>query len=366
MQHLNHQKWGKRLGRNKRTALLCAIIFTIAILGVLFNGVSRAVTVFRNNQCMVVSSYLTTPGVIVQKAITTLNQSEQASGEIEEEEGKPLQAMVRAADIKLSITADGETVTTTSYADCVSDVLDRMGIELGKHDRVTPSLDTVFSDDTHIVVERVSYDTVVREEPIKHEVVYEDTDTLPIGSEKVKKAGSDGIMQVTYQEQIVDGEITESQVVSATVLKKAQNKIVYRGTVKPEKFEDAITTDYDLNKKIISPLQTQEPIKVDAQGRPVKYKECIKGQATAYTAKPGALTAIGDIAQVGYVAVDPKVIPYGTVLFIRTTDGRYVYGVAKASDTGGFTSGPIDVDLFFNTEKECVQFGVRDVEIYIL
>jgi 3D (Asp-Asp-Asp) domain-containing protein len=43
-----------------------------------------------------------------------------------------------------------------------------------------------------------------------------------------------------------------------------------------------------------------------------------------------------------------------------------MYVLAKAADTGGFTSGPVTVDLFFEEVSECIQFGVRDVEIYVL
>ena len=34
------------------------------------------------------------------------------------------------------------------------------------------------------------------------------------------------------------------------------------------------------------------------------------------------------------MAVDPDVIPYGTKLYITSTDGKFVYGYAVATDTG--------------------------------
>ncbi|MBR6564176.1 MAG: 3D domain-containing protein, partial [Clostridia bacterium] len=59
--------------------------------------------------------------------------------------------------------------------------------------------------------------------------------------------------------------------------------------------------------------------------------------------------------------------PYGTEMFIKTTDGKYIYGYAVAADTGGFIKRhPTGIDLFFDTEKECINFGVRTAEIYIL
>ena len=54
-------------------------------------------------------------------------------------------------------------------------------------------------------------------------------------------------------------------------------------------------------------------------------------------------------------------------MYIKSSDGRYIYGYAVAADTGGFIKKhPTGVDLFFTTESACQRFGVRTVEIYIL
>ena len=68
------------------------------------------------------------------------------------------------------------------------------------------------------------------------------------------------------------------------------------------------------------------------------------------------------------MAVDPDVIPYGSTLYIMEPDGSFVYGIAKAYDTGSFSSNGsgVDVDLYFNTTKEVSLFGRRDVDIYVL
>ena len=60
------------------------------------------------------------------------------------------------------------------------------------------------------------------------------------------------------------------------------------------------------------------------------------------------------------VAVDPRVIPLGTKIYVEG------YGVAIAGDTGGAIKGNI-VDLFFNTNSECYTFGRRHgLDVYIL
>lgn len=80
--------------------------------------------------------------------------------------------------------------------------------------------------------------------------------------------------------------------------------------------------------------------------------------ATAYT-HTGNRTATGTMPRVGVVAVDPKVIPLGTRLYI---DG---YGFARAEDTGGAIKGD-KIDLFLDTSEEAKRFGRRWVTVYIL
>lgn len=106
---------------------------------------------------------------------------------------------------------------------------------------------------------------------------------------------------------------------------------------------------------------------IDENGKSVKYEKIISGSCTAYTAPVGAITSVGLAPKVGYVAVDPKIIPYGTKMYVRSQDGSIVYGYAVAADTGGaMLSGRRLLDLYYDTEKECIQFGVRKMNAYIL
>ena len=59
------------------------------------------------------------------------------------------------------------------------------------------------------------------------------------------------------------------------------------------------------------------------------------------------------------VAVDPRVIPLGTKLYIEG------YGYAIACDTGSAIKGN-KVDVYFNSVKECYSWGSRNVDVYIL
>ena len=91
-------------------------------------------------------------------------------------------------------------------------------------------------------------------------------------------------------------------------------------------------------------------------------RSAIEMLATAYTADCagcGGMTALGRRAGKGIVAVDPRVIPIGTRLYIPG------YGFAVAGDTGGDILGN-RIDLGFDSWREAMLFGRRDVKVYRL
>ena len=95
-----------------------------------------------------------------------------------------------------------------------------------------------------------------------------------------------------------------------------------------------------------------------SNGTTLRFSSAKSMTATAYTAGHdgvGYTTASGTLVDVGTVAVDRKVIPLGTKLYIVTNDG-IVYGTAVARDTG--VRGNV-IDLYYNTYRECIEFGRR-------
>jgi 3D (Asp-Asp-Asp) domain-containing protein len=118
--------------------------------------------------------------------------------------------------------------------------------------------------------------------------------------------------------------------------------------------------------KTISTLVPDIDIPLDENGLPINYTSVTRVQATAYT-YTGNRCSTGVNPQPGYIAVNPKVIPYGTKMYIVSADGKYTYGYAVAADTGGFIkSRPTNVDLFLTTEAACRAFGRRDIYIYFI
>lgn len=118
--------------------------------------------------------------------------------------------------------------------------------------------------------------------------------------------------------------------------------------------------------KAVSRFEVPEWLTLDENGVPTEYVDTISGKSCAYTADPGALMSTGKAVFQGYVAVDPNIIPYGSELYIVADDGE-VYGYAIAADTGySVRQGHIIVDLFMDEYNDCIQWGAKNVTIYVL
>jgi len=109
----------------------------------------------------------------------------------------------------------------------------------------------------------------------------------------------------------------------------------------------------------------EEPVReniVETSYGAINYSNVMSMEATAYLPTDGSgagITATGIRATYGVVAVDPRVIPLGTKVYIPG------YGVALAADTGGAIKG-YKIDLCMESYAECMQFGRRNVTVYVL
>ncbi len=251
----------------------------------------------------------------------------------------------------ITINADGLQITKLVSDGTVGDALLEAGILLGEHDVVNVERSVSLREGMNISVSRVSYRTVTAEEPIPFEVISKPTDTLYQGITQIETAGKDGLQKVEKREKLVDGVVVDTEILSSQVITEPVAQVVQEGTkVKPSSYATVMADGsvYDQN------------------GVKVNYSKYLTGKCTAYTSN-GGYTSTGAKAAKGLVAVDPKVIPYGTKLFICSEDGKTVYGYATAADTGGaMLSGRILVDLYYDTVAECYQFGVRNMRVYVL
>lgn len=260
---------------------------------------------------------------------------------------------------------DGEAVyTVTGQPDDTEGALALAGVEVSERDRVTSALQadgsvavTVERPVTtyeELIVDLLPYDTLRQADP-----------DLLLGEEQVVQAGVQGA--VSARSRVVtdpDGSLSITSM-GTTVSQPVDEIVAYGTQVEPVtqswlSVTDDVLTHIDANADGSGTLTT-------ASGQELAYTQVLRCKATAYTTQRQSWkkTATGTTARVGAIAVDPRVIPYGTRMFIVSADGSITYGVATAEDCGGNIKGN-RIDLFFDTYDECVSFGVRACDVYLL
>lgn len=91
-------------------------------------------------------------------------------------------------------------------------------------------------------------------------------------------------------------------------------------------------------------------------GKSKEYGLTVEAYAYCYTT---TRTACGTYPAYGTIAVDPKVIPLGSKIYVPG------YGWGTALDTGASIKGN-KIDIWFPTEKQCYSWGVRSVKIKVV
>lgn len=128
-----------------------------------------------------------------------------------------------------------------------------------------------------------------------------------------------------------------------------------------------------LDNTTSSPPATPQPPKEESpappNNAPHHYQEALDISATAYAPGPhdneqwGNKTYTGTQVRPGIIAVDPKLIPLGSRVYIEYPDGHGEY--ATAEDTGGAIKGN-RIDIAKQTVNEAEDFGIQKVKVYVV
>lgn len=298
---------------------------------------------------------------------------------------------VAGNDVNLNINGSTETIFT--YEKTVGDFLEKQGIELANKDAIRPSLDSEIENDMNIVItspksfhikdgnrvlitEASGY--TVGEVLENLGIKINELDRLNTSLDEVAKEGMSIIINRVVEEKVqnkVEIPFETEKRENANML-EGETKVITAGVV-GEKVEDVLNTyvngkieNSEVLKTEISKEPVKEVIEVGTKKAPQtpngqKVKKVIVMQATAYDPTAGSMTASGTRARVGAVAVDPRVIPLGSKLYIESMDGFASYGYATAEDTGGAIKGN-RIDLFYSTNAQANRFGRRNVKVYVL
>lgn len=194
--------------------------------------------------------------------------------------------------------------------------------------------------------EETSTKQVTETEKVSYNTIKRVNTSLPAGYTNVIREGVEGEKSVTYKVKYQGGKEVSREIISETLLKAPVDKIVEYG-------------------------DTDAKVSTASDNTSFSYKYVIECKATAYDLSAeenggyAGQTATGVPLDKGVIAVDPRVIPLGSRVYIEALDGSWSYGYAVAADTGGAIKGK-RVDLCYRTQRECIQFGVRPCRVYVL
>lgn len=260
----------------------------------------------------------------------------------------------------VQVTADGKTTQVEVTGGTVEEAIRAAGVSVDEDDESTPAKDQAVTEGMEIRVDRVAYKLRTQTEAIAFGKLTEKSVSMYTDQRKVVQKGENGEKEVTYKDRYVNGKLVKTTVDSEKILKKAVAQKTLVGTLRRVtkiKLKNGLTP--------ISDLKVPSYVKLDQNGIPTNYRKIVDGKAAAYSGGWG--TASGRKPMPGHIAVDPKQFPYGTEMWIVSTDGKYVYGYAIAADTGGFVQQKtFTVDLYMHSYEEACRWGARQVRIYVL
>lgn len=238
-------------------------------------------------------------------------------------------------DVKeFSFDRGGEEMT-------VRDALRLAAVRMGPDDRVVPVRETSLHEDIRIEVIRVRREAINETDVIPFATVRWADPHLPAGETRLVREGREGMIEQTFNLTYENDKLAHRKLLSTRVIEDVVDEIIGVGMGGASPVLQTETGDYHY----------------------VEVKDMI---ATAYT--PGeestgewadGYTFTGLRAGYGVVAVDPEVIPLGTMLYIPG------YGEAVAGDIGGAIKGE-RIDLGFESVEEALEYGRKPVQVYVL
>ncbi len=369
---------GRKMTLPMRLALLLLPVVFIVLLLTQTAFAKNTYLINDGGRVVIHTTYATDPVEVLDEAGLTLNEEDTYITQ----PGLGVSEITIQRKQVVTILHGGKTLEVTSYGETVESLLERLSLTLTKDDQVSVPMDAHTYDGLSITISR----SVQMEETYTALIPFETTycydPSLAEGEEKVLTPGVEGQILCTAQVTYLDGVEASRIVLTEDVVRQPVNEVIAVGTYLEQAAPETEPTEPPTTAPTVPPTTAPVQPKPEFTGKPViadgmittpdgevlSYTHSKVMRATAYNNQDpgcGPNTATGTLCRVGAIAVDPKVIPYGTRMYIVSNDGLYIYGIAVAEDCGGAIKGD-RIDLYFDTVAECNRFGRRDCTVYFL
>jgi 3D (Asp-Asp-Asp) domain-containing protein len=235
----------------------------------------------------------------------------------------------------INVVKNGKASTVTTFSKTTKSYIDSLNVD-GEVILISPKEHTFIYEGMQLQIEVYLRErkTIVEDIPFSNKDWY--VTGLAYGSKRIKQEGIPGKKQIVKDIYMREGKPIKEKVISQTVLSQPTEQITEIGTTRVYK-----TATID--------------------GHTFQYWRTLTVVATSYdhTCKGcNHFTATGWWLTKGIVAVDPRVIPLGTKMYVPG------YGFGNAQDTGGAIKGN-RIDLAFD-DIRYGNWSKRTVTIYII
>ncbi|WNF37091.1 ubiquitin-like domain-containing protein [Bacillaceae bacterium IKA-2] len=255
------------------------------------------------------------------------------------------------------------TVSTT-----VADFLAREKVILGELDRVEPTNEKIVKANTDINVIRVEKVTDVVEEATNFATVTKNDNSLTSGTEQEVQQGQKGKVAKHYQVIYENGDEVSRELLKTELVSDSKDRIVAVGTKQPTPTVSRSVAPAKSEPAKSTPAKSEPaksaPSTVSASG---EWRSFTSTAYTAYCNGCSGITRTGinliENPNQRVVAVDPNVIPLGSIVEVRyngTIMGQY-----KAADTGGAIVNN-KIDIFMAERSDALRWGRKNVQVRIV
>lgn len=309
--------------------LVIVLLFVGCILTAGFAWTHKSVRLAVNGEVREVDTFALTVGQLLQSEKVQVNEHDRVTPARDEFLRDGMRVTVTRA-IPVVLVADGTERKVYTTVKTVGDLLDEQGITLGEEDSVSPAREEAVRPGMKIEVTRQRTEIVTEEVLLPNQTIKQSDPSLPVGQKEVVQPGQPGLEKKVWEITYRNGKEYNRRLLASEVIRQPVNRVVKAGA-----------------NKVIS-----------RGGRTVRYSRALEMVATAYT-YTGNNTASGVPPRQGVVAVDPRVIPLGTRLYVEG------YGFGTALDTGGAIKGN-RIDVFMESRAQAYRWGKRKVTVYVL
>lgn len=299
---------------------------------------AKQVTLVKDNEKKKIWTTAGTVAELLKDQKMALNEHDKVSPQLQSAIKNKMEVHVKRA-FRLHLVDGGKERDVWSTSTTVVDFLAQQGIRLNEYDRVEPSLNDPIKKDGIVNIIRVEKVTDVVEEPVEFAVVTKKDQKLPKGKEKILTQGRDGLVSKKYETILENGKEVARKLVDAELVRQRQNKVVAVGT---KDFAMQVSRDNE---------QSGPEFYVTATAYTASCNGCSGRTATGLNIRSNPNMKV--------VAVDPRIIPLGTKVYVEG------YGYAVAADTGGAINGYV-IDVLMPSQTDAYRWGRKKVKIRIL